>query len=155
MNKRPANAAWQAAHPEKYKAYNARWREKNKEKLKASKAIYRMENKEKQKIYRETYYINHPERRSVNQHNYRATKKTNGGKLSPDIINTLFNRQKGKCSICKCKLKRTGHHLDHIVPLSGGGKNSDLNVQLTCPPCNLKKNKKDPIQFMQEQGFLL
>jgi hypothetical protein len=30
-----------------------------------------------------------------------------------------------------------------------------LNVQLLCPPCNLKKHAKDPIQFMQERGFLL
>jgi len=45
--------------------------------------------------------------------------------------------------------------MDHIVPLAKGGKNIDSNIQLTCPKCNLEKNSKDPIEFMQSRGYLL
>lgn len=62
--------------------------------------------------------------------------------------------------VCKANLKKTGFHLDHIVPLrprNGGtpGRYEDKNAQLTCPKCNLKKHNKSPIQFMQEMGYLL
>jgi hypothetical protein len=32
---------------------------------------------------------------------------------------------------------------------------TDFNVQLLCATCNLNKNAKDPIDFMQSRGFLL
>ena len=61
----------------------------------------------------------------------------------------------GKCPNCKAKLALTGHHLDHITPLSRGGLNVDGNVQLLCPPCNLTKAAKDPIEWAQQNGRLL
>lgn len=40
-------------------------------------------------------------------------------------------------------------------PLARGGTNQRTNLQLLCPPCNLSKSAKDPIDFMQSRGFLL
>ena len=42
-----------------------------------------------------------------------------------------------------------------IKPLARGGTNQRTNLQLLCPPCNLSKSAKDPIDFMQSRGFLL
>ncbi|MDA8122262.1 MAG: HNH endonuclease signature motif containing protein [Deltaproteobacteria bacterium] len=133
-------AAWRARNPEKVKGYLDKWREKNPTRGRDYSSGYRKENSEKVKI---------------NNKNRHARKKGSGGKLSPDIASRLFAIQKGKCSVCKKSLKKTGFHLDHIVPLIRGGKNEDKNIQLTCPKCNTKKGGKDPIRFMQEQGFLL
>lgn len=40
------------------------------------------------------------------------------------------------------------------MPIARGGSNTDDNVQLLCPACNLKKSAKHPVDFMQERGFL-
>ncbi len=122
--------AWREANPSRVKQYYAAWRKAN------------------------------PEIRKVHNQNRRARKKYNGGTLSKDIIQILWKRQKGKCAICKADLRKTGFHLDHIVPLipkrgEPAGKHEDKNVQLACPTCNTKKNNKNPIQFMQEMGYLL
>lgn len=62
------------------------------------------------------------------------------GSLSSDIRETLFARQDGKCNGCTEEL--TESHIDHIFPLSRGGLNTDDNVQLLCPTCNLSKGSK-------------
>ena len=41
------------------------------------------------------------------------------------------------------------------MPLARGGKHEASNLQLLCPPCNMSKNAKHPIDFMQQRGFLL
>lgn len=116
--------AWAAAHPEKVKAIHAEWRANNPDAI-----------------------------RSYHQ-NRRARKQRSGGKLSPDIVATLFKLQRGKCACCGKKLGRK-FHLDHRVPLVRGGAHADHNMQLLTPTCNLQKHAKDPIDFMQERGFLL
>lgn len=63
------------------------------------------------------------------------------GSLSKDIWQKLFDLQNGICIGCDCALLDTAH-IDHINPLSRGGKNIDANVQLLCPYCNLSKGSK-------------
>ena len=41
------------------------------------------------------------------------------------------------------------------MPIALGGKNVDDNVQLLCAACNLSKQAKHPVDFMQQRGFLL
>ena len=38
--------------------------------------------------------------------------------------------------------------VDHIVPVSKGGKDKMENLQILCQPCNLKKGTKENEQFM-------
>ncbi|MCK9361663.1 HNH endonuclease [Patescibacteria group bacterium] len=124
---RAIQSAWAKANPDKVKEYAAAHRARNRDKYKDRNAK-------------------------------RRTNTTAG--LSPGIIAKLFKLQKGKCPICKSDLRKTGFHVDHIVPLiprkgEPAGKHEDRNIQLACPKCNMKKHNKNPIQFMQEQGYLL
>lgn len=66
----------------------------------------------------------------------------------------LYELQRGKCACC-CKPLGNNYHLDHRVPLARGGRNEDCNMQLLRAKCNMQKSAKDPIEFMQERGFLL
>lgn len=159
-----------AANRETIKARSAKWREDNPERSKANTSAYRIANKEKAKSWFTAWYKSHPaeyreiqeryrlknkDKKNIATQNHRARKKANGGKLSKGIIQKLLMLQKGKCPVCKADLRKTGYHLDHVVPIAKGGKNEDKNVQLLCPTCNRKKWSKDPIQFMQEMGYLL
>ena len=76
------------------------------------------------------------------------------GRLPRGTISSLLLKQRAKCACCKSSIK-TGYHVDHIMPLARGGKHEASNLQLLCPPCNMSKNAKHPIDFMQQRGFLL
>ena len=145
-------AEWVKANREKSREIKKRWEIKNKEKIRLHRA-----NRDQSRIreQRAAWVKEHPEYPAVKQARRRAREKGNGGELSWDIKERLLKIQRGKCSVCKTSLKNTGSHLDHIIPLSKGGDNSDRNVQVTCPTCNHKKQAKDPIKFMQEMGYLL
>lgn len=74
--------------------------------------------------------------------------------FTADDIEDLLKLQKNKCACCKKSLNGK-YDVDHIQSLKKGGDNSRLNIQILCPRCNRKKSAKDPIQFMQEQGYLI
>lgn len=97
----------------------------------------------------------YPNKVRVLSNNRRARKIKAGGKLSNDIFDRLMLLQKETCICCRVNLLITKTHLDHIVPLSKGGSNDDKNVQLLCQVCNNRKHAKHPIDFMQENGYLL
>lgn len=76
------------------------------------------------------------------------------GRLRNGTIKSIFDLQKGHCAICKTKLDKT-YHVDHVQPLARGGLHREDNIQILCAKCNQKKSSKDPIEYMQECGFLL
>lgn len=62
----------------------------------------------------------------------------------------LFSRDRWKCQLCGCKVRKiagkTNYNdeatVDHIIPLSRGGKHSMANCQTACRACNTLKGAK-------------
>ena len=77
------------------------------------------------------------------------------GRLPKGTVSKLLCAQKHCCAICKKRVHGNNYHVDHIYPLSNGGKHEPSNVQILCPTCNVRKWAKDPILYMNELGFLL
>lgn len=127
------------ANPGPTKARSKSWREKNQGAAKAQLAKWRAENS-----------------MQMRAHSSARRARVNGadGSFSDADIEMLLRRQRGLCPVCRASLKH-GYHIDHITPISRGGTNWPTNLQCLCPTCNLRKSAKDPIQFAQEQGFLL
>lgn len=46
------------------------------------------------------------------------------------------------------------YHIDHVWPLSKGGKHEWNNLAIACPTCNLRKSARDPIEFAKEMQEL-
>lgn len=128
---------WSDANPEKQAAAIKKWVEKNKERDIKNKKEWASKNKDRIRIL------------CINRR-----RKLSGGSLSKDITSKLLKLQNGCCAACKKELNGD-FHIDHIIPVALGGKNIDNNVQLLHSSCNLKKNAKHPVDFMQELGFLL
>jgi len=63
------------------------------------------------------------------------------GRLSLGIDQRLFAEQGGACA--HCGVVGAKLELDHKIPLSRGGANSDENVQLLCRRCNASKGNRD------------
>lgn len=63
--------------------------------------------------------------------------RANGGKLTRQQWRELCQQHNYCCAACGQKAKLT---IDHIIPLSRGGKHSIENIQPLCLPCNQSKS---------------
>lgn len=160
---------WRLENKDKANATKRTYRAKNKDKMsdyfrarylthkdevKAANKRWRDENPEKVKVMVKAAQINNREANKLVQHKRRARKMQSGGNLSVGLAKKLFEYQKGLCPCCGLPLG-DDYHMDHIVPLALGGTNTDDNIQLLRAKCNLQKNAKHPVDFMQSRGFLL
>ena len=163
------HAEWRAANPEKIAekdaaryianrekiiATNAAWYAENRDKAISARAAWYASNREKMAAHGAAWRAANPDACRIHHQNRRARKRSNGGRLSPDIADRLFKLQRGKCACCGNPLGND-YHLDHIMPLALGGTNTDGNMQLLTAKCNLQKNAKHPVDFMRSKGFLL
>lgn len=132
-------AAYYEANKERMRELQRQWRERNRERFLEKKKTWKKANNEKERAYtakRRKQAISSPEHYSGN-----------------DIVD-LLKIQKGKCAYCLRKIS-TKYHIDHIIPLALQGTNARSNIQLLCPPCNMKKGASDPIDFAQKIGLLI
>lgn len=84
----------------------------------------------------------------------RARKRANGEKYSRKDIDNIISYQKFRCANCLKNISG-GYHVDHIYPISKGGRDEISNLQILCPSCNLRKSAKSPEQWAKENGRLL
>lgn len=83
---------------------------------------------------------------------YMEWKKTNGYKISArferavinnDIRYEVLKRDNFRCKICGMSAEDgIKLHVDHIIPVSKGGKSTMNNLQTLCERCNLGKSNK-------------
>ena len=66
-------------------------------------------------------------------------RRRNGGNVSPLMRVEILNRDNYKCKNCGATEKL---EIDHIFPISKGGKTEILNLQVLCHKCNGKKSNK-------------
>lgn len=152
---RDSKKRWSAENRDRINEGNRRYRTTNKDAVNFRAREREKANPEPRKIARKKWDENNPEvRRSITR-NRRARIKGVGGKISAAQIVELLDKQSYRCAACRCDTRKTGHHVDHIVPIASGGENTISNAQVLCPPCNRMKSAKDPVEFMQSIGFLL
>jgi 5-methylcytosine-specific restriction endonuclease McrA len=70
---------------------------------------------------------------------YRRKGLIGAGKVRKEDLNKLLENP--NCGICKHPLEDK-FHIDHIIPVSKGGKHELSNLQLAHPLCNLRKGAK-------------
>lgn len=162
---REVSLKWKEANPDKVKTYSQEWYAGNIDQARAKAVSYYHANRDERIAYSHAYRVSSPEKieawrqtngdklRGQNRHRY-ALRRAGDGHYTADDVKRIYAMQKGKCPHCGKKLG-DDYHVDHIQPVSKGGSNRASNIQLLCPPCNLKKAARDPIEHMQSLGFLL
>lgn len=149
------NAAYYQKNSDRIKQKAKQYRHSNADKVREYHREYATANAEKARERVKSWRLANKDRKKVHNQNRRALKKASGGIISGNITTKLMSLQKRKCAVCKSDLRKTGYHLDHILPLTLGAPNIDNNIQLLCPKCNVQKHNIHPIDFMQRKGFLL
>jgi 5-methylcytosine-specific restriction endonuclease McrA len=155
LHRNKAKAAAQALarrqkDPEHYREIARRWARKNVEKRRA----YHLANAEAIKARVRQWGIDNPERATALKRNRRARVAAAEGFHTGAEIRDLLKKQNGRCVYCSVSILKK-FHADHIVSLADGGSNWIGNIQLTCPTCNMRKNRTDPIAFAHRMGRLL
>lgn len=127
-----ANSKWRKDNPNYFKErylndveYYAR-----------KKAEWRAANPE----YQMDYYENNKDLVLSLHHKYRARKN----KAFVEYVNRekVLYRDSGVCHICKRTVDINNWHLDHVIPLNGGGEHSYTNVAVSHPHCNSVKRDR-------------
>lgn len=95
-----------------------------------------------------------PEKRRAISKSYKARRRQQeaGGDSTAAILE--WERQAKKvCYWCGSRCAKE-YHIDHYEPLARGGRHEISNLVIACPPCNLRKNAKDPYEFASSVGRL-
>ena len=145
---------WRSENPEyskRYsKEYGSEYYQKNKEKIRENQKVWEIENKEKRNKQRRIFRKNNPEvfkiRDLLNNIRQRSV-------ISPDLsreqIVQIFERDDG-CVYCR---KETNLTIDHIIPLTKGGRNIYANLVIACVSCNCSKNNRDVFEWCNWKGY--
>ena len=146
-------AAYRKANSERLKKAVADYRAANTDAIDAYQAEYRAryknENPEKYAACKKAWVKANPEAIRLKEYRRRA-KTASSGKLSKGLIAKLMALQNGLCACCGADLS-SGYHMDHKMPLALGGSNTDENMQLLTPLCNLRKGAMHPDDYMRKR----
>ena len=77
---------------------------------------------------------------AIGLHNQSITKKlldVPSRHISRNVRQRVWTTYGGQCADCGAK---DYLEFDHVIPVAKGGSNDEMNVQLLCRRCNLKKN---------------
>ena len=88
-----------------------------------------------------------------NGNKFAETKKQERRIMNDDIRYNVLKRDNYTCQICGVTAKDGAKlHVDHIIPVSEGGKTVMSNLQTLCDRCNLGKSNKTEEDF--EKGMI-
>jgi 5-methylcytosine-specific restriction endonuclease McrA len=134
-----------STHPGQNAANVARWRRDHPERAKHSWRQWQLANPER-----------HRELGRERTRRHRA--RLNGTlpqRLKPEHLKAMLAAQRSRCAYCRCRIRLSACHCDHITPVALGGPHELPNLQLLCGTCNRVKGAKDPLDFARERGLLL
>lgn len=143
---RESQQRWLAANPERRREVARSFYERNRESEMARSVAWRAANLDAVRRHRrESHYRNYAKdimRMSARRANVRAFIITDRD------VRRLMSQACAECGDVR------NLHVDHIVPLSRGGRHSVGNLQMLCQPCNLSKNNRLTVEWRQRKTEL-
>lgn len=143
------NREYRRKHPEIKRQQDKRYYQRHREQILQRHVEYRREHNEQMKQIYQRYYQAHKE----SYYSYRAARRSLEEaaylNLTPEqraAIREIYRRAREdpdvRCYICGRKIPMGHRHVDHIIPLSRGGRHEPSNLAIACDKCNLSKGDK-------------
>lgn len=130
-------------------AYLAQYREKNRERLREYQRNWALENRVAEREKSARYLAKNKEWNAEKSQKRRAKLRDVGV-----FLVTNFEMKKlyeSECIACGSAENIT---IDHIIPISRGGRHSIGNLQSLCLSCNSSKHNKTMTEWMQSKKML-
>ena len=121
----------------------AEWREENLEKKRESDRLYELQNKVQRTEYRRNFY---QENKDL-YHHHRQLRRARLNEASVELTDLEVERLKElirERDDLNREAGKTAYHLDHIIPISRGGKHHPDNIRVITAEENLSKSNKLP-----------
>jgi 5-methylcytosine-specific restriction endonuclease McrA len=133
--------AWILAHPDRMRELDQRRRDKDRKAYNKRIREQRARVIEQTRANRRKFYRAHREEIAVAQALVRAYRKRAEGRFTTEDIQQKYYEQREICIYCRVSIKES-FEVDHKTPLARGGSNWPENIQLTCMPCNRRKQAR-------------
>lgn len=152
---RKQKRAYRLKHPERVRAWNKADRERRKDKVKAAAKVYykknaaricsttklwRENNRDRKRALHRAYKKRHPEKNKEQQHRRRCKMLAVGIEDCTAKIKLLH--QERFCHWCCAQLTPETREIDHVIPISRGGRHIPDNLVAACQSCNRSKNDR-------------
>ena len=148
--KKELDRKWQEENRDWARYKSRQWKRNNLEKHMEHNKRWLENNPEKQAKYAKKWRETHREESLAQSRNKQyARRQQKQGGLSGAQFLKWSSAQVKKCFYCDADCSGD-YHVDHLYPLSKGGKHEESNLVISCPACNLRKFNKDPEDFIDE-----
>lgn len=137
---RERSRAYHTQNKEAIKERERRRYEQNREGILAKNRARRLARLDEALARERAYNKAHPERNRTASRNRKA--KVRGAFVESVSRAVLFKRDRGICQLCHRRMTMRQASVDHIVPISLGGKHSYENTQVAHLRCNVRKGAK-------------
>lgn len=148
---RAQKAAYRASHKESISAHDKEYwfahmaeRKKTNQEWKAAHTEHRdakrVYDREYKKTHRELYCLATAKRLALKYSNTPTEEM-----LTAPQWREILERYQHRCAYCGCKIDKLT--MDHVIPLSKGGKHSADNVVPACAHCNQVKSVRTPEEW--------
>lgn len=144
------SAAWHRNNPERSKAARAAWQVANAEEQAEHKAAYFQANKAHRVAAMRVWRLANPEKVAVSKNRRRALRLAPGADLTNGQWNEVLVEFDGHCAYCQTTSVLI---LEHMTPLSRGGRHTQANVVPACAPCNNRKGARTAFEFAGLTGY--
>jgi len=151
------NLKYRAAHLEKASAYQAEYRAGRLEKTSDYNRKYRAKNSRKASVYQRRYRAMHAEKISayksewkrvnpeaVQLQGHRRQARKLGNEVFAVTVKELMRLKAHPCYLCNSAKSTT---IEHIIPVTKGGRWAIGNLLGACGPCNSSKFNKYLVEY--------
>lgn len=147
------NSAYNATHKKEKAAYDKHRREQQSDIIKRQKRKYYHNGG---KEVGNKWKSNNKELVRSYAHNAKAKRRSlmADSILSHKELTEWQKQQEKVCTYCSCECEDS-YHIDHVTPLTKGGKHELINLAISCPSCNHSKGNKTLDQWESTKQELI